>query len=170
MYQCFYISLSCTVIAFYKNISQRLLNTVVFNGDTDPCVSYEGTRIAIEKVGWDVTAEYRPWFFNSTASDENILSTKPLLYGPDLALQSGGIQFAGHIVNYAHNLSFVTIHGSGHLVPQFRPRQSLHFLTHVLSGDPMSFSPPYPSFSGSESSFDDALNQWTDKAQSQPYV
>ena len=31
----------------------RLKTTVVFNGDTDPCVSYEGTREAVRAVGYE---------------------------------------------------------------------------------------------------------------------
>ena len=31
----------------------------MYNGDTDPCVSYEGTRLAIEKVGFREVAPYR---------------------------------------------------------------------------------------------------------------
>jgi cathepsin A (carboxypeptidase C) len=32
-----------SMIDFYKYIAPKLDTTIVFNGDTDPCVSYEGT-------------------------------------------------------------------------------------------------------------------------------
>jgi len=35
-----------SMIDFYKDIVPRLEITWVYNGDTDPCVSYEGTRTA----------------------------------------------------------------------------------------------------------------------------
>ena len=60
--------------------------TVVFNGDTDPCVSYEGTRQAIQKVGFDEVAAFRPWFYNSTASTVEVLKEKPLLFGPEVSV------------------------------------------------------------------------------------
>ena len=102
-----------SMIDFYRNIAPKLVTTIVFNGDTDPCVSYEGTRTAIKEVGFPETAggAYRPWFFNNSAATLEFLQAKPLLFGPDLSLQEGGAQFAGHVVSYQHNLSFVTVHG-----------------------------------------------------------
>ena len=43
-----------SMIDIYREIAPKLKNTVVFNGDSDPCVSYEGTRNAIQSVGFDV--------------------------------------------------------------------------------------------------------------------
>jgi serine carboxypeptidase-like clade I len=53
------------------------------------------------------------------------------MYGPDLQLRPTGPQFGGEVVNYEKGLSFVTIHGSGHMVPQFRPQAALHMLGKV---------------------------------------
>ena len=40
-----------SMIDFYRELAPRVPGPiVVYNGDTDPCVSYEGTRVAIEKV------------------------------------------------------------------------------------------------------------------------
>lgn len=40
-----------SMIDFYRELAPALSGKiVVYNGDTDPCVSYEGTRIALEKV------------------------------------------------------------------------------------------------------------------------
>merc|ERR1711976_99928 len=63
------------------------------------------------------------------------LEEKPSLFGPDLGLVNEGSQFAGHVVNYLHNLSFVTVHGSGHMVPQFRPQAAERLLKKLLSGE-----------------------------------
>ena len=41
-----------SMIDFYRTIAPQLDTTIVFNGDVDPCVSYEGTRTAIEQVGF----------------------------------------------------------------------------------------------------------------------
>lgn len=160
-----------SMVWFYRQIAPKLETTIVFNGDTDPCVSYEGTRAAILKVGFKETegGSYRPWFFNMTAAAASLLAEKPLLFGPSLALQAGGPQFGGHVVNYEHGLSFVTVHGAGHMVPQFRPRAGLHLLDKLLSGRP--FSPALSvNITASDDAFDDALDAWTLKAQAPPYV
>ena len=41
---------------------------------------------------------------------------------------------AGYVTNYAGNISFVTVHGSGHMVPMLRPQAALHLFQRVLSG------------------------------------
>merc|ERR1712028_163826 len=144
--------------------------TIVFNGDVDPCVSYEGTRTAIENVGFAVKpgGEYRPWFYNKTAATVATLLAKPPLYGPNLELHDAGAQFGGQVVNYEHNLSFATVHGSGHMVPQFRPQAAERLLSQLLGGAEYKFSPPMPTDSElakmSDSEFDSSVDSWTDAA------
>eukprot|EP00040_Diaphanoeca_grandis_P003180 m.24065 g.24065 ORF g.24065 m.24065 type:complete len:540 (+) comp14469_c0_seq1:89-1708(+) len=151
-----------SMIAFYRNIAPRLRTTIVFNGDTDPCVSYEGTRQAIENVGFSeiVGGAYRPWFFNATAATPEFLASKPLLFGPSLALVEAGAQYAGHVVNYQHNLSFVTVHGSGHMVPQFRPRVALRLLQNLVTG--RAFATPFVSDADLTAMSDDDFNKYLD--------
>ena len=157
-----------SMINFYRYIAPKLRTTIVFNGDTDPCVSYEGTRQAIKEVGFAeiVGGAYRPWFFNATASTVEFLATKPLLFGPALALIEGGAQFAGHVVNYEQNLSFVTVHGSGHMVPQFRPRVAHKLLSNLISG--RAFAAPLSSDASlaamTDAAFDAFLDTWTTSA------
>jgi cathepsin A (carboxypeptidase C) len=163
-----------SMIDFHREIAPQLDVAVVFNGDTDPCVSYEGTRTAMTRVGFTELdgGGYRPWFYNHTAATYKVLAEKPILFGPDLLLTGSGPQFGGHIVNYDNNLSFLTVHGSGHMVPQFRPQAALHMLAKVLSKD--MFSPLLPSNSSlmsmNDSTFQDALDSWTLSAKAAPYV
>ena len=122
-----------SMVDFYKNIAPRLEarggRTIVFNGDTDPCVSYEGTRAALATVFPEIPGgAYRPWFYNQAKATTEFLASKPLLFGPNLALVDAGAQLGGMVVNYEHNLRFVTVHGSGHMVPQFRPQSALRLL------------------------------------------
>jgi len=109
-----------SMINFYQNIVPKLKKTIVYNGDTDPCVSYEGTRTAIKRVGFNEVdgGSYRPWFYNQSATCIHLLAEKAPLFGPGLLAQDMGPQMGGEIVNYEHNLSFLTFHGSGHMVPQ----------------------------------------------------
>jgi len=163
-----------SMIDVYREIAPRLDVTLVYNGDTDPCVSYEGTRTALERVGFPEIegGYYRPWFYNHTAADPTILMEKAAMFGPDLLVVPTGSQFGGEIVNYENNLSFLTVHGSGHMVPQFRPQAALHMLGKVLAGDP--FSPLLPSnrtlarMSGKD--FGSVMDVWTLAAQAPPYT
>jgi Serine carboxypeptidase len=61
---------------------------------------------------------------------------KNMLYGTDhLVLNDHvGIQLGGHITNYEpYGMSFVTLHGAGHLVPQSRPQAAYHMISKFLS-------------------------------------
>mmetsp|Transcript_31157 Transcript_31157/g.58456 ORF Transcript_31157/g.58456 Transcript_31157/m.58456 type:complete len:534 (+) Transcript_31157:42-1643(+) len=158
-----------SMIEFYRFIAPGMKRTIVFNGDTDPCVSYEGTRTAIEKVGYKVLpgGHYRPWFYNKTAAAVETLKEKPNLFGPNLELKSAGAQFGGQVVNYEHGLSFVTVHGSGHMVPQFRPQAAERLLDRLLTGG--SFAPLLPTdeelMAMDDDAFDKAVDAWTETAE-----
>ena len=163
-----------SMIDFYRDIAPRLDVTLVYNGDTDPCVTYEGTRAAIAKVGFSEVegGSYRPWFYNHTAAPLSLLAEKAFLYGPDLLTVPTGAQLGGSVVDYEHGLSFLTVHGSGHMVPQFRPQAALHMLRKVLRRE--RFSPPIPSDEDlanmKRKRFGSVMNEWTDSAKSPPYL
>jgi len=157
-----------SMIDFYRYIAPKLTTTIVFNGDVDPCVSYEGTRTAIERVGFAVLpgGSYRPWFYAKPSAAVKTFMEKPNLYGPNLALHDAGAQFGGQVVNYEHNLSFVTVHGSGHMVPQFRPQSAERVLERLLSGGV--FTPLLATDDElgamSDSDFNLFVDKWTQKA------
>lgn len=94
------------------------------------------------------------------------------MFGPDLLVQDLGAQFAGEVVNYENGLAFFTVHGSGHMVPQFRPQASLHFLDKLVHYQDL--SPLFPSNetlkSASGEEFESLMNDWTTKASAAPYV
>eukprot|EP00933_Yihiella_yeosuensis_P020108 TRINITY_DN16213_c0_g1_i2.p1 TRINITY_DN16213_c0_g1~~TRINITY_DN16213_c0_g1_i2.p1 ORF type:complete len:540 (-),score=142.44 TRINITY_DN16213_c0_g1_i2:181-1800(-) len=157
-----------SMVDFYRKIAPKLKNTIVFNGDIDPCVSYEGTRTAIEKVGFKILPgrSYRPWFYDHASASVKTLQEKPFLFGPNLQLQDAGSQYAGHVVEYEHNLKFATIHGSGHMVPQFRPQTAERLLKLLISGD--DFSPPLATDEEfgkmTDDQFNNEVDSWTAKA------
>lgn len=106
------------MIAFYRDIAPRLKVTWIYNGDTDPCVSYEGTRTAVKRIGYNELdgGSYRPWFYNMTGANLAVLAVKAPLFGPNLVTQDMGAQLGGEVVNYENGLAFLTFHGSGHMV------------------------------------------------------
>jgi serine carboxypeptidase-like clade I len=165
-----------SMIDFYKDIVPRLKTTFIYNGDTDPCVSYEGTRTAVKRIGFAEIdgGSYRPWFYNQTAASIALLAEKAPLFGPNLLAQSVGAQLGGEVVNYEHGLSFLTVHGSGHMVPQFRPQAALHMLVKLLQKEKGLLSPLLPSnktlIEMNEFTFQDAMDAWTVSAMAEPYV
>ena len=195
------VTVAKSMVDFYRELAPALRGKiVVFNGDTDPCVSYEGTRTAIERVGFAVDQPTRPWFFNESAASADFLKRKDLLFGPSLALVGAGAQFGGQVVDlrapprphprprphphpnpspdtyqvvdYEHGLAFATVHGSGHMAPTFRPRAALQLLRHVLEDTP--FAPPVPADAAlaamADAEFDHFLDQWVVTAESSQYV
>ena len=113
------IVLEESMVDIYRDIIPRLERTWIFNGDADPTVSYEGTRLAVKhQVGFDEVdgGGYRPWFYNHTAAPINVIMEKPPKFGPDLIPHPLGSQFGGEVEDYQHGLSFFTVHGGGHMV------------------------------------------------------
>eukprot|EP00536_Pseudo-nitzschia_multiseries_P004226 jgi/Psemu1/187563/e_gw1.69.80.1 len=162
-----------TMVDVYRDILPLLDRVWVYNGDTDPCVSYEGTREAVKQILADELdgGSYRPWFYRQEAASLEMLAEKSVLFGPDLVAQTlEEAQFAGEVTSYENGLSFVTFHGSGHMVPQFRPQSSLHFLKRFLhasdNGDAL--SPLLPSNATlselGDDAFERAIAEWTESA------
>ena len=90
----------------------------MFSGDTDPCVSYEGTRAA---VGFRNRRRRAAYVLRQRHGVPlALLDEKPLLFGPSLAVVPAGPQSGGHVTDCANGLAFVT--GTGAHMPQFRPR------------------------------------------------
>ena len=88
------------------------------------------------------------------------MEEKPLLFGPALSLVEAGAQFGGHVVNYEHNLTFMTVHGSGHMVPQFRPRAALRLIETLISGG--AFVAPLLDDAKLAAMTDEAFDEWLD--------
>lgn len=163
-----------SMIDFYKEIVPKLQRTWIYNGDTDPCVSYEGTRLAVKQIQINELdgGSYRPWFYNQTAVSLELVATKAVLFGPGLVTHDMGAQFGGEVTDYDQGLKFVTFHGSGHMVPQFQPQAALHFIRKFVNGEEL--SPLLPlnrtieeiSFDG----FEEAFDGWTEAAMRPPFV
>jgi len=90
---------------------------LIFNGDYDACVPIIDNEIwtegAAARQGWSVT---KPWHAWLTAEQ----------------------QVAGYATEYSvpgnGSFAFTTVHGSGHMVPQYQPQFAHQMLTTFLSG------------------------------------
>lgn len=78
------VLLNISMVDIYKEVVPQLKRTWVYNGDTDPCVSYEGTRLAVKQIQLDELdgGSYRPWFYNQTGASIEVLAEKSALFGP----------------------------------------------------------------------------------------
>ena len=80
----------------------------MYSGDTDGSVPFVGTREWIWKLNLGEVQDYRSWYVDE--------------------------QVAGYYEIY-EGLTFVTIKGAGHMVPQFKPPQAHYMFNKFLTGD-----------------------------------
>ena len=79
-----------------------------YSGDTDGAVPTVGTRRWIEQQEWEKTSEWRPWITDG--------------------------QLSGYHVDY-DNFKFVTIHGVGHMAPQWKRKDVTMMVTKFIHGE-----------------------------------
>ncbi|KAK9756279.1 hypothetical protein RND81_01G086500 [Saponaria officinalis] len=97
-----------SMIQYHRNLTELGYRALIFSGDHDMCVPYTGSEAWTKSLGYKTVDAWRPWFFNN--------------------------QVAGYTQGYDKNLTFLTIKGSGHTVPEYKPRESLYFYSRFLSG------------------------------------
>eukprot|EP00808_Paulinella_micropora_P012744 g69107.t1 len=95
------------VIPFYNNLLQDY-RALIYNGDTDMACNYLGDMWAVDSLGRALKTAYRPW--HDTTG-----------------------QVAGFVEVY-DRLTYMTIKGAGHMVPQDRPQQALLMIKSFLDG------------------------------------
>jgi serine carboxypeptidase-like clade I len=128
-----------SMIDLYQNIIPHLkYGTWIYNGNADPAIPYEGTRTAVKRIGYAEMdgGSYRPWFYHPHATSMQFLHDKWIQYGTESlfsTVQDIGIQLGGMVINYENGLSFLTVHGSGHMVPQMRPQSAYHIVSKFIS-------------------------------------
>lgn len=96
-----------SMIGYHKNLTSRGFRALIFSGDHDMCVPYTGSEAWTRSLGYRIIDEWRPWFSND--------------------------QVAGYTQGY-ENLTFLTIKGAGHTVPEYKPREAYDFYSRFLAG------------------------------------
>jgi hypothetical protein len=81
-----------------------------FSGDTDGCVPTYGSRQWITGLGWPIKEDWRPWMT--------------------------GNQTSGFITRY-EGLDFVTVHGVGHMSPQWKRQDVTSLITNWIWDKPI---------------------------------
>jgi carboxypeptidase C (cathepsin A) len=80
-----------------------------YSGDTDGAVPLTGTMGWIDSMNLPIINEWRPYFVNNATSN----------------------YLGGYIVDY-NNMTLGTVHGAGHMAPQFRPEATYHLIFNWL--------------------------------------
>ena len=91
----------------YK-VLRHQIKIMFYSGDTDGAVTTYGSRRWITGLGWDVLEKYRPWYTNG--------------------------QVSGYIEQY-DGLDFVTIHGVGHMAPQWKREDTTNMIMAWIHGE-----------------------------------
>jgi len=106
---------------FYGDVIRNTsLRVLVYNGDTDPGINSFITQDIfvdyLNKIKVPQIRAWRPW------------------------TNDGGSIIAGYVIRYEGDFNYLTIRGSGHMVPEYKPVAAITMLKCFLSGKDY---PPY---------------------------
>ncbi|TKS70110.1 Lysosomal protective protein [Collichthys lucidus] len=103
-----YTRLYPTVKDVYLKLLSLNLRVLVYNGDTDMACNFLGDKWFVEDLGLKPTTDYQSWIHDD--------------------------QIAGFYEQYG-NITFLTVKGAGHMVPQWAPGPALHmFQSFITNG------------------------------------
>merc|ERR1740130_352829 len=85
-----------------SKVLANLKRIIISSGDLDSVVNLQGTEAAVKAIGFPLAegGDHRPWFYNATGASLDILTNKPIAWGPSLQSQDAGMQVGGFVTNY----------------------------------------------------------------------
>ena len=92
---------------------QAGIRILLYSGDTDSVVSYFNTQSALKQLNLNIINEWRPWLIAETGTDDDG-------------------QVGGYVTEYTE-LTFTTIRGAGHMVPQVKPKNAYQMFIRFLN-------------------------------------
>lgn len=104
-----YTSVYPTVKDVYLKLLSLGLRSLVYNGDTDMACNFLGDSWFVEDLGLKKTSRYQPWIYDH--------------------------QIAGFYQEYG-NITFLTVKGAGHMVPQWAPGPAFHMFQSFITNGP----------------------------------
>ncbi|KAL8128077.1 hypothetical protein AgCh_014868 [Apium graveolens] len=96
------------VLPVIKELMNSGISVWLYSGDTDGVVSVTTTRYDIDYLQTTVKTQWYPWYTKA--------------------------EVGGYAIGY-ENLTFVTVRGSGHFVPSYRPSRALALFSSFLAGE-----------------------------------
>lgn len=109
-----------SLVPWYKEVvEQKRLRILIYNGDTDPGLNSFYAQNWTSAVGIPELEPWRPW------------------------TRDGSKRMGGYVTRYVNNFDFLTIRGSGHMVPEYKPEAAFVMLKSFLSdSDYPRYKPP----------------------------
>lgn len=100
------------LMPFYLKLAKETkVRVLIYNGDTDPSINSFASQNWTSHLGLQEKQEWRPWTLD------------------------GKSYLGGYVTRYDGDFDFLTIRGSGHMVPQYKPKVTLEFLRKWLSNE-----------------------------------
>jgi len=111
----------------FKTLLQAGIKIMAYNGDVDTVCNVIMNEQFLKVVGVTVQdgTNRRPWTYNGSFLDQNAY-----------------ISNVGGFYTKYNGLDFVTVRGSGHFVPEDRPREALQMIYNFING--LDYSTPVP--------------------------
>jgi len=106
----FYYPFTREASIWIYTILQRYNYTLMhYSGDTDGVVPTIGTRRWIESLKWPVSSDWQAWTTDG--------------------------QVSGYTITYANNFYFTTVHGVGHMAPQWKRKDMQQMILKFFHGE-----------------------------------
>jgi len=103
------------LIPFYESVQRNTsLRVLVYNGDTDPAINSffsQNWTSVVGLSGGPPVEDWRPWTLD------------------------GMSRMGGYVTRYTGDFDFLTIRGSGHMVPEYRPEAAYAFMRHWIRNE-----------------------------------
>lgn len=103
------------VISYWKYLMENGVRGLIYHGDADFMCDFIGGQWAVDSLNITTDSVYRPWHIPSKGE---------------------GYQAAGFMKEYGPLMTFVTVKGAGHMVPQWKPEESLYMLSKFILRQP----------------------------------
>ena len=95
----------------YPIIIKEGIRVLIYNGDTDMSVPFNGNQAWIKSLGLEIEKPWKQW---RAFGDEKYIS--------------------GYYIKYK-GLTFCTIKGTGHMVPQWKPKEAFYMFSKFLNNE-----------------------------------
>ena len=105
-----------SMLAVHRDNLRHKPRVLVYNGDVDPGCNYLWAEASVAQFGRPPSKEWHPWVYETSLVGE---------------------QLGGFVTDYEGDVHFATVHGAGHMSPQWRPQAVFNMLERFLQGKPL---------------------------------